>query len=367
MKSNVNTEKQHTPTLENAPAYQLKALSYWLLFCCGAVFCMIIIGAVTRLSGSGLSMVEWRPMMGILPPLNQAEWLRVFELYKQTPEFIHKNYWMNVEDFKYIFFWEWFHRLFGRLIGMIYTLPFLFFLVRGWIPQGYKLKLFALLLLGGGQGLMGWYMVKSGLIDEPAVSHYRLAAHLGLAFLIYGLMFWLSMTFRKTARGVLPNPSKPLFTHGLGVLIILIITILWGAFVAGLDAGLVYNDGYPKMGDTWIPEEVWFYKPVWLNFIENHAGVQFIHRWLAKLTVLAIFSLTAHALIKQRKEFIFPLLALLVCGQLALGIATLFSHVELNLAVLHQAGAVILLSATLIALHTVKFTNRKVTKAKSAA
>lgn len=355
----LETKKHAAITLKTADPKHLTTLSNWLFICCGAVFCMIIIGAITRLSGSGLSMVEWRPMMGALPPLNDAEWQRVFELYKKTPEFIQVNSWMAVDDFKYIFFWEWFHRLFGRLIGVLYALPFFYFLVRGWIPGLYKAKLFGLLVLGGLQGVMGWYMVKSGLIDEPAVSHYRLAAHLSLAFLIYALMFWLALTFKKTARSVLSNQSKPLFIHALVVLFILTATIFWGAFVAGLDAGLVYNDTYPKMGKTWIPEEVWFYDPVWMNFIENHAGVQFTHRWLAKLTIVAVFSLTAHALIKQRKEFIFPLLSLLACAQLGLGIATLFSHVELTLAVLHQAGAVILLSALISAIHATKFKNEK--------
>ncbi len=316
---------------------------------------MIIIGAITRLSESGLSMVEWRPLIGALPPMNEEEWKRIFNLYKESPEFQKKNFWMSVADFKYIFFWEWFHRFWGRMIGIIYMLPFTFFLLKGWIPKTYKLKFFGLLLLGGAQGAMGWYMVKSGLVDIPTVSHYRLAAHLFLAFLIIALMLWLGMTLRKAASGRAENPDSALFKHGLICLGALVATIFWGAYTAGLDAGLVYNDSYPKMGATWIPEEVWFYKPVWLNFFENHAGVQFMHRWLAFITLLLVLSFSAHAIRKRRTDICFALISIMVLMQFALGIITLFSHVALPIATLHQAGAVILLGLLILCLHDVKY------------
>jgi len=330
------------------------ALSNWLFACCGAVFLMIIIGAITRLTESGLSMVEWRPLIGALPPMNEIEWLRVFDLYKDSPEFQKKNFTMELAEFKNIFFWEWFHRLWGRMIGVIYALPFFFFLLRGWVPAGYKLKLFGLLILGGAQGFMGWYMVKSGLVDMPAVSHYRLAAHLSLAFLIYALMFWLALTLRKSAKDIVTKPNAALFKHGIGALCVLVITILWGAFTAGLDAGLVYNDSFPLMGGKVVPEEVWFYKPIWLNFFENHAGVQFVHRWLAIATVLAGLSITIHALIKKRREICFPLIGAMVLFQMGLGIATLMTNVNLHLATTHQAGAVLLLSFIIMGLHAVR-------------
>ena len=336
-------------------------IANWLFFCCATVFCMVIIGAITRLSGSGLSMVEWRPLIGFIPPLNEAEWMRVFELYKSSPEFEKKNFWMELSDFKMIFFWEWFHRLLGRLIGIFYALPFIFFLIKGWIPKGYKLKLLLAFLLGGAQGFMGWYMVKSGLVDIPAVSHYRLMAHLSLALVIYGYMLWLGLTFWKKTRPQEPKANKSLFLHATLSLLILSLTIVWGAYTAGLDAGLVYNDSFPKMGNTWIPEEIWFYKPIWLNFFENHAGVQFVHRWLAIATVVTIFSFIAHAYAKNRIESNLIFLGLMVVIQLALGIMTLFSHVSLHVAVTHQAGALIVLSLLLSCMHDLKFTGNNTT------
>lgn len=316
---------------------------------------MIVIGAITRLSESGLSMVEWRPLMGALPPMSEEEWTRVFELYKQSPEYIKKNFWMDIHDFKSIFFWEWFHRFLGRLIGVLYALPFLFFLIRGWIPKGYKLKLLGLFFLGGAQGFMGWYMVKSGLVDTPAVSHYRLAAHLSLALLIHALMFWLALGFRKTARHIPPANDKNLYAFGWAVLGCLILTIFWGAYTAGLDAGLAYSDTFPKMGEHWIPQEVWFYEPVWVNFFELDEGVQFVHRWLAITTFFAVIAFVAFAGYKKRKEICFPLLGVMVFMQVGLGIATLFSQVHLHVAVTHQLGAVILLTLLLSCLHAVKF------------
>ncbi len=334
---------------------KLIIISNWLLTCCAAVIAMIVIGAITRLSGSGLSMVEWRPLMGTLPPMNEAEWARVFDLYKQSPEFVKKNFWMDLSDFKSIFFWEWFHRFLGRLIGIIYALPFIFFLVRGWIPRGYKLKLLGLFLLGGAQGFMGWYMVKSGLSDTAEVSHYRLAAHLSLALLIHSLMYWLALTFRKTAHQTPPDGDSSLYSFGWLVLGCLILTIFWGAYTAGLDAGLAYGDTFPKMGNHWIPKEIWFYKPVWVNFFELDEGVQFVHRWLAIITCFTILTFVGYAGYKKRVELCFPILGIMVLMQVGLGIATLFTKVHLHVAVTHQLGAVILLTLLLSCLHAVKF------------
>ncbi len=357
------TAKKNKMTEKNInPNHHLIALSNWLLFCCGAVFLMIIVGAITRLTESGLSMVEWRPLIGALPPMNETEWNRVFDLYKQSPEFQKNNHWMGLDDFKNIFFWEWFHRLLGRLIGMFFALPFIFFMIKKWVPKGYVLKLCGLFILGGAQGFMGWYMVKSGLVDMPAVSHYRLAAHLSLAFLIFALMYWLALTFRKTAKGVIPTPDAALYGHGLVTLIVLVLTIFWGAYTAGLDAGLVYNDSYPLMGKTFIPEEVWLYnqdKPVWYNFFETHAGVQFTHRWLAAATLIAVLSFAIHAGIKKRQEKCFPLIGVWVFVQFGLGLATLFSGVHLHVAASHQAGAVILLTLLITSLHAAKWSGMK--------
>jgi cytochrome c oxidase assembly protein subunit 15 len=318
-----------------------KPVVTWLYGCAALVFIMVIVGAITRLTESGLSMVEWRPLIGAIPPLNDTEWMRTFDLYKQTPEFIKENYWMELADFKKIFFWEWFHRLLGRLIGLAYGLPLLIFWVKGMIPKNFKLPLLGLLFLGAAQGFMGWYMVKSGLVDMPAVSHYRLAAHLSLAFLIFALLIWNALAI--TAPDKNTNTDKPLKFHLWGCVFALIFTIIWGAFVAGLDAGLIYTDSFPKMGKTFVPFEMWLYQPFFVNFFENHAAVQFTHRWLAMFTGLVILSFWAHAAYKKRASWPVHALGIMILIQIALGIATLLSQVHLHVAVTHQAGALILL------------------------
>lgn len=334
----------------NAPtSLNTKPLAIWLFCLCAMVFTMVTIGAITRLTDSGLSMVEWRPILGTLPPLNEAEWDRVYELYKQSPEFKHKHMWMELHDFKAIFFWEWFHRLLGRTLGVAFALPFLFFLLKKMIPQGYKLKLFGLFVLGGMQGLMGWYMVQSGLIDNPAVSHYRLAAHLGLAFLIITLMFALGLQFMGMKR----QPSQALFNHGWIVLTCVVITILWGAYVAGLDAGLIYNDTFPLMGGGILPPDMWHLSPWWHNLFENHESVQFTHRWLAMFTVAMVIGYWINARVKGQKSLVFGALAFMAVLQMGLGIATLLSSVALPLAVLHQAGALTVLMLMVWSLYVV--------------
>ena len=305
-----------------------KQISNWLFFTAFMVFCMAVIGAVTRLTESGLSMVEWRPLIGTLPPLSEAEWMRVFELYRETPEYKAKNAGMTLDEFKNIFFWEWFHRLWGRLIGVVYALPLFYFWVKKQIPQRYGWKLLVGLLLGGSQAVMGWYMVESGLVDRPAVSHFRLAAHLSLAALIFGYLLWLAFDLRGVKGNLSSFCQK---RHGWLTLAVIAITILWGAFVAGLDAGLVYND-WPKMGNYWIPPEVTGLR----SLIFDHAAVQFTHRWLAILTMVIVITygwrMKNYALIGM------------VCVQVILGIATLLSLVAIPLAAAHQAGAFILIA-----------------------
>ena len=327
-----------------------KPIVIWLSFSAFMVFAMTVIGAITRLTESGLSMVEWRPLIGALPPMNEAEWVRVFELYQQSPEYQKVNSWMELEDFKNIFFWEWFHRLWGRLIGVVFALPLLFFWVRGMIPQGYKLKFIGMLILGGLQGVMGWYMVKSGLIDIPAVSHYRLAAHLSLALLIFALLIWLALSVSGAHR----QPDKALYRHGLGVLGVLALTIFWGAYTAGLDAGLLYNDSFPKMGGSWLPPDFHQYASVWQNLLENPSGVQFMHRWLAILTVLSVLSLWTHGMMRGQGFNALFALGFMVIVQFGLGLATLFSSVHIHTAATHQAGAVILLGLLVTCLHRLR-------------
>jgi len=308
-------------------------LRLWLSVTAFMVFTMAIIGAITRLTESGLSMVEWKPLIGAIPPLNEAEWNRVFDLYKQTPEYRHINQGMTMTEFQYIFFWEWFHRLWGRLIGLVYAVPLIIFWIKDRIPQGYKPRLVILLILGGLQGVIGWFMVMSGLVDQPSVSHYRLAAHLGLAFIIFGYLLWLFY-------GLLPHtsPQNPLFYlrwHGRAALFLTACTIVWGAFVAGLDAGLIYNT-FPHMGGgRLVPEDMWFLSPAWINIFENAAAVQFTHRLLAMITLITVGSFAWRI-----RSFA---LGGMIILQVGLGIATLLTQVNLPLATMHQAGALLLL------------------------
>ncbi|MCI5059797.1 MAG: COX15/CtaA family protein [Alphaproteobacteria bacterium] len=316
-----------------------KIVENWLLFTAFMVFAMAVIGAITRLSESGLSMVEWRPLIGALPPLSENEWERVFALYQQTPEYQKKNFGMELSEFKTIFFWEWFHRLWGRLIGVIYALPLLYFWVRGQIPQGYKLKLLIGLILGGLQGIMGWYMVKSGLVDRPSVSHLRLATHLSLAFIIYGYLLWIAFDLRSSGK---QDISFCLKRHGWTTLFLVGVTIIWGAFVAGLDAGLVYNS-WPKMGVHWIPPEL----TNLTNLIQDPVSVQFFHRWIA---IVAMIAVVAYAWrIKS------PALGFVVLIQVGLGISTLITQVWLPLAALHQAGAFIVVGLLIHSLNKYKY------------
>lgn len=322
-------------------------IALWLFVTAGAVFTMMIIGAITRLTESGLSMVEWKPLIGAIPPLNQAQWQHVFDLYKQTPEFQQKNFWMELPDFKEIFFWEWLHRLWGRLIGMIYALPLLYFWLRGMIPRGYGVPLLCILFLGGLQGALGWYMVKSGLIAIPAVSHYRLAAHLGLALLIFMALLWTGLCL--VSIHIRHRANAALFYHGLAVLGITLMTIAWGAFTAGLDAGLIYNE-FPLMGGQWAPPDLWHIKPAWLNFFENPAAVQFTHRCLAYGLFLMVLGWLGHAAARRK---IFPALialGVMILLQLALGIATVLNGAPLILASLHQGGAMMLVLLMVLAL-----------------
>lgn len=339
-------EQENTKELMGAPY----AVSLWLFVCAGLVFAMVVVGAITRLTDSGLSMVEWRPIMGFLPPMDAVEWNRVFDLYKASPEYQKKHFWMDLSDFKAIFFWEWAHRFLGRVIGLAYGLPLLWFFLRGSIPKPYILPLLGLLVLGGMQGLMGWYMVQSGLVDVPAVSHYRLAAHLSLAFLIFSLLIWFGLSIGAVQTKVkkVACAGFSMLSHSILVLGLLILTIFWGAYTAGLDAGLVYNESFPKMGGAWIPPTLHQYSPFWINFFENPVGVQFVHRWLAMITVLSVLSFWVRGVMNGDRHWSLHALAIMVLIQMILGITTLLSGVYIPLAVMHQAGALILLGLLVV-------------------
>lgn len=311
-----------------------KQIINWLFLSAFMVLAMAIIGAITRLTESGLSMVEWHPVIGALPPLSETEWNRVFALYQQSPQFEKQNIGMELHEFKNIFFWEWFHRLWGRLIGVVYALPLLYFWVCKKIPKGFKLKLLIGLILGGSQGLMGWYMVKSGLVDRPSVSHFRLAAHLSLAALIFAYILWMAFSLQNNK---IKNASFCLKRHGWIACALTTITLVWGAFVAGLDAGMIYNN-WPMMGNYWIPPEL----TSLANIIHDPVSVQFTHRWIAILTALVVLSFAYR--IKS-----FPI-AGMVLLQVSLGIGTLLTQVAIPLAATHQAGAFILLALLVYAI-----------------
>jgi len=342
-----------------------RAIRLWLLSVMAMVVAMVAIGGITRLTDSGLSMMEWRPIAGFLPPLSEEEWQRVFALYKAIPEYWQENAGMTLEGFKGIFWWEYIHRVWGRLIGIVFTVPFLYFLFTKRLTKSLSRKLTLALILGGAQGLMGWYMVMSGFQDRLDVSQYRLAAHLGLAFVILGYLYWLYLDLRKPQRagkgqearlgtGYDRGQSLTAFRQNAVLVFYAFGVVLSGAFVAGTDAGLIYNS-FPLMGGEFIPSD---YRAVpesfWQNAFESHAAIQFHHRWLAVLLSIAIGGfLWGHrrlfAAIGLQKK---ALTVLFCIGlQIGLGIATLLSQVWVPLAVGHQLGAVAVFCALIALCH----------------
>jgi cytochrome c oxidase assembly protein subunit 15 len=315
------------------------------------VFAMVVVGGMTRLTHSGLSVVEWQPIVGTLPPLNDAQWDETFAKYRMTPEFRLRNHDMTLAGFKGIFWWEYFHRLLGRVIGAVFLLPFLYFLARGIARGALAWKLAGIFVLGGLQGALGWYMVKSGLVDDPRVSSLRLAAHLGLAFLIYGAMLWVALGLLAPTRSP-PSPRGKAHAATLAGLVFLMV--LSGALVAAIRAGFAYNT-FPLMNGHWIPPELLLIDPWWSNFLNNMATVQFVHRWLAMVIALlavALWMRLPRAGASDRARTWSDLMVLAVVAQVAVGIATLVMRVPLPLAALHQAGAVVAFTCALGVLHS---------------
>ena len=325
---------------------QRRRIAFWLLICCAMVFVMVVLGGVTRLTHSGLSMVEWQPVTGILPPLNDAEWQAAFERYQQYPEYRKLNSTMDVDGFKSIFWLEFIHRLWGRTIGVVFALPFLWFWWRGAIDRRLAPKLVVMFVLGGLQGLMGWYMVKSGLVDRPDVSQYRLTAHLALAFLVYGYMLWvaLGLLFAGDSRG----RRGP---HGLAMAVTALaaVTIMSGGLVAGIDAGFIYNT-FPLMDGRLVPDGLFEMAPLVINAFENATMVQFNHRILAIATALAAAGLwlaSRRNRLAGRARLAANTMLIVVALQVTLGIATLLTVVAVPLAAAHQAGAMVVFTALL--------------------
>lgn len=333
-----------------------RRIAQWLLFCALAIFVMIILGGVTRLTESGLSIVEWKPVIGTLPPMNNLEWTREFEQYKQFPEYQKVNKGMSLDDFKTIFYFEYSHRLLGRLIGVIFLIPFLFFWFSKRIKPGLGIPLLGLFILGGLQGALGWFMVKSGLVDNPRVSQYRLAAHLGLAVIIYAYMLWLALSLLQTRDRHPTVFSK----RTLGLCAVIFFMIITGAFVAGTRAGLAYPT-WPLMGDSFIPANLYATTPFWLAAFEDITTIQFNHRILAYIITIIIAWL-GFVLWRSNPSQQVKLAILLLCSalimQVGLGIATLLNHVPVALAASHQGVAIILLSSALFLAHSVKVGTR---------
>ena len=317
----------------------------WLFIISFMVVTMVLIGGATRLTGSGLSMVEWRPFLGLLPPLSESEWLRIFELYKLSPEYNQINSWMALSDFKYIFFWEYFHRVWGRLIGILFLIPFLYFLLMNKMNFEILFKSLIIFLLICLQGIIGWWMVKSGLSEVPSVSQYRLSIHLSMAFVILGITFW-------TALDLYEGPLKKIEFLDFIPLIFISITIIAGTFVSGMDAGLVYNT-FPYMGENIIPIE---YGSLGLfDPFENPVSAQFHHRILAVLTLIIFILYSIHYINKYKLNFRILLMAFSIFFQFIIGILTLINSVPVHLGILHQFGGVMLFLSALWLLHHPKF------------
>ena len=333
--------------------YRNRQVATWLLICCVLVFAMVVLGGVTRLTGSGLSMVDWRPLLGWLPPLTDADWQRVFEMYQQSPEFQKINSHMDVHEFKGIFWLEYLHRLLGRTIGIAFAVPFLVFALRGYFSAREIPKYLFMFVLGGLQGVLGWYMVKSGLVDNPQVSQYRLTAHLVAAFLIYGYMFWVALSL------LYPNDSNhrhAWYSTTLLLTILISVTIISGGFVAGLKAGMIYNT-FPLMGDSLIPPGLFALDPWWRNLFDNMTTVQFDHRLLAITTFVLIVVFwwrSRSARLPARTRPAITALMGVAVVQVTLGVTTLLLGVPIVLAAAHQAAALLLFTVALFLVHSLR-------------
>lgn len=329
-----------------------KRVIIWLLTGAFLVFVMVVVGGITRLTESGLSMTNFKFISDALPPMNETEWEAAFDQYKQYPEYQKLNSHFELDDFKDIYFWEWLHRLIGRIIGIVFVIPFLYFVIKKQLSGPTIKKSVILFVLGGFQGFLGWYMVKSGLVDNPDVSHYRLAAHLITAFLTFAYTLWVALDIIYPERKTRDKGIRNLIRAGM---LVLTIQIIYGAFVAGLSAGLIHNH-WPLMNEgaymhqTVLIEQI----PTWKNFIEGKSGVQFVHRNIAYLVVLMVFMIWY----KTRKAILSPLQAkginmmvFIVLAQFILGVFTLIYAVPLWLGVLHQVFAFFLLGTMTFVLH----------------
>jgi len=330
-----------------------RQIAAWLLFCAAVIFAMIVLGGVTRLTHSGLSMVEWKPLIGIVPPLSEQAWLETFEKYQQFPEYQKINQGMSLDGFKSIFMYEYLHRVLGRLIGVIFLLPMLYFTFRRRVRPGMIPKLLILFFLGGLQGLLGWYMVKSGLVNNPHVSQYRLTAHLGVAVAIYTYMLWVAFDLLFPAQAEGSQVAGRYARWSLVLVALVYLMILSGGLVAGTRAGFAY-DTWPLMGDSFIPRGLYAGTPGWLDAFEDITTIQFNHRMFAYLLFILLNGFAFLVYCSATRGYARLGVGLLVVAllvQVGLGISTLLLHVPVAVAAAHQGGAVLLLSATVFISH----------------
>jgi cytochrome c oxidase assembly protein subunit 15 len=337
------------PAARRAP----RAVAAWLLVCCALVALMVLVGGVTRLTHSGLSIVEWQPLVGAVPPLGEGEWQAVFDKYKQTPEYKQVNRGMSLAEFKGIFWWEYVHRLLGRLIGLAFFAPLAWFWLRGRLDRRLAWKLLGVFALGGLQGALGWYMVKSGLVDDPRVSQFRLTAHLGLAFLIFGAMLWVALDLFSPRRNAPAEAPSRLAAVAAAVVF---LQVLLGGLVAGIRAGKAYNT-FPLMNGHLVPPETFMIDPWWKNFFYNMATVQLDHRvvaWLLLVLVAWLWARVSWIDAAPRARVAAHLLAVALIVQFALGVWTLLASVPVALGAAHQFVAVIVFGAALFCAHALR-------------
>lgn len=352
-------DARHEPTVLVLPNRNSRHVVAWLLVVCVLIYFVIAIGGYTRLTESGLSIVNWEPISGVVPPLSLQQWTAEFEHYQQFPEFKIVNQDMQLEEFKRIYWIEYAHRLAGRLLALVFLVPFVFFLVRGYLSKPLVARLVAVFVLGGLQGLLGWYMVASGLIDNPAVSQYRLTAHLSLAVLLFSYVLWLAVSLIP-ARQRIGAAERSYFRTATGICIVLVgLMQISGGFMAGTHAGFVINT-FPDMNGEIVPHTIGSLQPLWRNLFENVVTIQFVHRWLAVVAVIAIAVLwvgrfrTTVPLLKRLAD----LLMVVAMVQFTLGVSTLLSQVHLPVALIHQSGFVVLLSVLIVTLRLVWYDTR---------
>lgn len=325
------------------------AIANWLLAVASLVFLMVVVGGITRLTESGLSITEWKPVTGAIPPLSDADWAEAFRKYQQIPEYQLLKQGMSLDEFKFIFFWEWVHRLLGRVIGLAFAVPLIWFALRRAIPQGYGLRLVALLALGGLQGAIGWWMVASGLVNRTDVSHYRLATHLLTALFILAGLVWTALDLKALARNPAATPAR-LSRFSVAVAAVLILQLLFGAYTAGLDAGLAASD-WPLMNGQFLPQPS--VSGSAFHVLTNDPFIiHFVHRWWAWVTVVALVLLARRAKAAGGRAASIALHSTFGT-QILLGIATVMTHVNITLAVLHQAVGALVVGATIWCLHII--------------